>query len=345
MLKKLTLGELEQARLVLRGGTVIDWRRLNVSSTDECDAILRANAFHPEGQADVARLHELRMKAIDYLKRNLNVEFSTQVIHAENTAALMLLAAGKAKALRSQACMILKLMHVIHNVEASELRSRLNVSDIELYGRIEDKAMRIVDEMITLNYPIKEFKVSYKTHDSLITKFLSKKQANRARVFDMIRFRIVTETVEDIVPVVSYLSLHLFPFNFTVPGESHNSIFKFQEFANKCSNIRKLIPKLQVDLRHEDEMRPQENRVTGHSFRIVNFVVDHPLRLSRHDMELWGPHLSIDPAIIHIATEFQIVNEALHESNAVGEASHDQYKTRQMAQVRQRLLKGIMTWR
>jgi hypothetical protein len=33
MLAELTLGDVERVRLILRGGTVIDWRRLNVSST------------------------------------------------------------------------------------------------------------------------------------------------------------------------------------------------------------------------------------------------------------------------------------------------------------------------
>jgi hypothetical protein len=40
---KLSLGEIEQARLVLRGGSIIDWRRLDVASMDECNAILCAN--------------------------------------------------------------------------------------------------------------------------------------------------------------------------------------------------------------------------------------------------------------------------------------------------------------
>jgi len=72
--------------------------------------------------------------------------------------------------------------------------------------------------------------------------FLSKKKASMSLVFDMLRFRIVTATVEDIIPTVSYLSSHLFPFNFTVPGESHNSIFTFQNFARNHSGIKADVP-------------------------------------------------------------------------------------------------------
>jgi hypothetical protein len=48
MIVKLSLGDVERARLVLRGGSVLDWRRLNVTSLAEGDAILRVNGFDPE---------------------------------------------------------------------------------------------------------------------------------------------------------------------------------------------------------------------------------------------------------------------------------------------------------
>jgi uncharacterized protein (TIGR04552 family) len=345
MVKKLTLGELERARLVLRGGAVIDWRRLNISSPDDCDAILNANEYHPDDPGDAARLREIRNSAINYLVRNFGFEFAVPVTDAINTNALMMLASGRDPELRSQACMILKLMHIVHHVEARELRSKLAVSDQELYRLAEDKALRIAQEMKTLGYPIMEFQISHKTHNSLITKLLSKKKASMALVFDMLRFRIVTATVEDIIPTVSYLSQHLFPFNFTVPSESHNSIFTFQNFARDHSGIRALIPELQVDLKYEDEMRPPENNETSNAFRTVNFVVDLPLRISQQDMKTWAPDVSVYPAIIHVTTEFQIVDLASHESNARGEASHEKYKDRRIAKVRERLLKGIMTWR
>lgn len=345
MLKKITLGELERSRLVLRGGTVIDWRRLNVSSREDCDAILRANEYHPDDPGDAARLYEIRISAINYLVRNFGFEFTASVTNADNTSTLMMIASGRDHVFRSQACMILKLMHVVHHVEAYELRSRLAVSDQELYRLVEDKALRIAQEMKILGYPTLEFKISHKTQDSLITKLLSKKKASKSLVFDMIRFRIVTETVEDIIPTISYLSHHLFPFNFTVPGESHNSIFAFQKFARNHADIRPLIPELQVDLKYEDEMRPPGNKETSNAFRTVNFVVDLPLRISQQDMKTWAPDVSVYPAIIYVTAEFQIVDLASHESNECGEANHEKYKDRRIAKVHERLLKGIMTWR
>jgi len=49
---------------------VIDWHRLNLSSPEECDAILRANEFHPEDPDYAARLNEICDKTIACPQRN-----------------------------------------------------------------------------------------------------------------------------------------------------------------------------------------------------------------------------------------------------------------------------------
>jgi uncharacterized protein (TIGR04552 family) len=67
MIVKLSLRDVERARLVLRGGSVLDWRRLNITSLAEGDVIWRVNGFDPENEEDSARLKEIRLSAIEYL--------------------------------------------------------------------------------------------------------------------------------------------------------------------------------------------------------------------------------------------------------------------------------------
>ena len=55
-LEKFRLGDLEAIRLVLRGGSVIDWHRLYFSSRGEVDRFLRVNEFDPESPDDMDRL-------------------------------------------------------------------------------------------------------------------------------------------------------------------------------------------------------------------------------------------------------------------------------------------------
>ena len=76
----------------------------------------------------------------------------------------------------------------------------------------------VVQEMSTKGIPLVEFALSFKSRDSLITKLLAKKDTVAAQVYDKIRFRIVTRSEEDVVPMVNFLQHHLFPFNFVIPG-------------------------------------------------------------------------------------------------------------------------------
>jgi hypothetical protein len=64
---KLSLGEIERARLVLRGGSIIYWRRLDVASIEECDTILCDNGFDPQGEQDAACHYDIRIPCLDGL--------------------------------------------------------------------------------------------------------------------------------------------------------------------------------------------------------------------------------------------------------------------------------------
>ncbi len=342
MIVKLSLGDVERARLVLRGGSVLDWRRLNVTSLAEGDAILRVNGFDPQNEEDGSRLREIHLSAVDYLERNFGFNFAPEIVNAVPPCKLMLLASGGEPMLRRQACTVLKIMHIIHHVDARELKSRLNISDRALYHLVEEKTTHAISEMKTQGYPILDFQSSCKTHDSIITKLLSKKRGSWDPLYDRIRFRIVTATIDEIIPVVVYLGRHLFPFHLTVPGESHNSIFNFKDFIRRHPRISKMIPELQVDLMHESEIIRPSNPDTSSKFKTVSFVVDLPIRLDERQFEVWAPGIKLPSRVVHVLSEFQIVDQASNIENKNGDASHDRYKARRMTKAKERLLYGRM---
>ena len=344
MIVRLTLGEMERARLVLQGRSVLDYRRLNVASRAECETILRVNGFDPRDADDRARLNEIRLSAIDYLERTFEFAFASEIRNAESVSDLMLMAAGSDAVLRRQACAVLKVMLVVHHIEARELKSRLNISDHELFHLLGEKAARVISEMQGQGYPIIDFQSSRKTHASIITKLLSKRQGNRAMLYDMLRFRIVTATMEEIVPVVAYLSQRLFPFHYTVPGESHNSLFDLRDYIRRHPRISKMIPELQVDLLYENKMHTTPNPDTSDTYKTIKFIVDLPLRLEDWQLDIWAPGLKLSSRVVHVLAEFQILDQVSNRGNERGDASHEQYKARQLAKVWQRLLRGMMSW-
>lgn len=341
---RLSPGDLEKARLVLRGGSVLDWRRLRVTSIEECDTILRVNGFRPEEPEDSSRLRSIRLLAVDYLERNFGFAFSPEILDAPSVSSLMLLAAGSDTKLRQQACMVLKVMHVVHHVEARELKARLNISDRALYHLIEGKVESVIHEMRDQGYPIIGLQSSHKSQDSIITKLLSKRQGNRAFLYDIIRFRIITATIEEIVPVVAYLSHRLFPFHDTIAGESHNSILDFKDFVRRHPRISRMAHDFQVDLMYENEMPESSNPETSNAFRTAKFTVDIPIRLDDAQLKIWAPGLELESRIVHVLAEFQIVDQASNIKNEQGDASHEMYRERRLARVRERLLRGKIDW-
>lgn len=105
-----------------------------------------------------------------------------------------------------------------------------------------------------------------------------------------------------------------------------------------------MIPELQVDLMHEDEMLEPSNPETSSMFKMVNFAVDLPIRLNDRHWEVWAPGIKLTSRVVHVLAEFQIVDQASNLENKKGDASHDLYKARRMASVKDRLLQGRMTW-
>ncbi|MBN2360725.1 MAG: TIGR04552 family protein, partial [Deltaproteobacteria bacterium] len=59
----LSLCELEQLRSTLRGGSVIDWYRLNFERIDEVDAFARLNGFDVDDSGDRQAIERLRAEA------------------------------------------------------------------------------------------------------------------------------------------------------------------------------------------------------------------------------------------------------------------------------------------
>ena len=89
-----TLGDLERMRLVLRGGSVIDWRRLHFQTREEVDRYLRLCLFEPDDPFDRARLQRILDEAVDYLRTTFRYAVAEAVAHPAQLQDLFLLASG-----------------------------------------------------------------------------------------------------------------------------------------------------------------------------------------------------------------------------------------------------------
>jgi uncharacterized protein (TIGR04552 family) len=334
-----TLADLESIRLVLRGDSVIDWRRLDFTTDEEVSEFLAAHELRHGDAVDRVRMEHVKGEAIAYLRRQFDYPIPRPVERA-TVPELMLLASGHGHRAMC-ACTILKCMHIIHHLDGRELLYVLPMSDQEVFHIVEEKVYRVIGGMLAAGFPIIEFVGGRKNKDSLVTKLLSKQETIAAQIFDKLRFRIVTRTRDDVFPIVQYLTKKLFPFNYVVPGESINSVFSFQSYV-KTTPLEKHLARLQP-IGGDGDPAPNDNEFSAQSYRIIHFVVDMPVRLPRRIMDRAPPGSAALGNVIFVICEFQVVDRDTDAQNEVGDASHAKYKERQKKAVMRRLHLGGST--
>jgi uncharacterized protein (TIGR04552 family) len=283
-------------------------------------------------------------QAVEYLRSEFGYRVAEPVAEPEDVRSLFLLASGTVdpRKYRRIACVVLKVMHVIHHLEARELLFRTAIREADLAERVHRRIMAEADRMHDLGLPIREFRGNMKTRSSLVTKLLAKRENVAAQVFDRVRYRIVTERAEQIPSVVWYLAEHLFPFNYAVPGQAQNSLVRFVDVLRRHPSGARIAGELQLpaDLERHDPAAPR-NEFSGKDFRVLNFVVDLPVRID----DLLSP---LDPMadelgrIVFSLVEFQVVDEATARKNEEGDSSHERYKRRQLKRVLRRLSRGLV---
>ncbi len=331
-----SLTDLESVWLILRGGSVIDWRRLHFQNEAEAAGFLTSQGYDAERDIDQERIEQIKAAAIDYLRRQFDFPIPRPL---ERASVLELLRVASGKGHRQLcACAILKAMHIIHHVEARELLYSLAMSDQELFRLVEERVYRLVGHMLADGLPITEFVGGRKRRDSVYTKLLSKREAHASAIYDKLRFRIVTRTEDDILPVLLYLSHHLFPFNHVVPAETVNTIFHFRSYCLADAHLASLHSKLQQSV--ADDLNLSENQFSAGSYRILHFVVDLPVRVPDDALLRVPPRVRAMGPIIFGLSEFQVVDQQTEEANETGDASHSSYKARQREAVMERLKLG-----
>jgi uncharacterized protein (TIGR04552 family) len=334
-LTELSLSELARIRLLLDGQSVIDWSRLYCRDFDDVDELLaRVGIAHDESE-DWARLMELHQLALGYLEIHEYGPIEQEVRDPHDVRQLLLMA-SQDTGLQRDACAVLKVMHIIHHAAGRELVHRLSVPTAELFFRIERDVYHAVDEMKRKGISIVEWASSRKTEHSIITKLLCRKDSQAAQLHDRLRFRIVTETVDDVLGVLAHLCRYSIPFGYVVPGESRNELIDFESTLRNDFRLRKLWKSLQTVVVQQAE-QVRDNHFTASSYRDVNFVVDMAVRVDDVVDAIPDFDSRRSGRVVFLLAEFQIVDRQQHVLNQTGESAHEEYKARQVDRAVRRL--------
>jgi len=335
----LNADQMETIRLIVHGNSVVDWNRSSFRSVEEVDRFLGLHQIDTNDPEDQRRLRFVYGEAVNYLEEHLGLHFPDDLRKPDDVREVFVEASktGGFRRRQIQACVILKLMHVINHLETVELKHQTPLSEAELLDLAERRIVATADKMRQSGFPLVAFYGSRKTRNSVITKLLAKKENTAATIFDKLRFRIVTEGPEHVLPAISWLTENLFPFNYVIPGESHNNLVPLSETLTQ-PQYKGLVEGMQGgDLAQDAELKPEDNPFSGDDYRMVNFIVDFPVRVDHLVNVRYGALLGRTAMVL---VEFQVLDRETAKRNEEGENAHKLYKDRQRARVSSRLKKG-----
>jgi uncharacterized protein (TIGR04552 family) len=309
---------------MLRGDSVIDWHRLSFADHAEVDRFLRLNEFDPESDTEMLRFEDIRADAVDYLARAFAMAIPDEVA-ADLPARDLFLVASSSGPHQKWACVVLKVMHIIHHINGRQAMLKVSVSDEIIFREIELKVLQVVEQLRAAGAPLTEFEWSRKPRDSQITKLLAKKSTLAANIYDKLRFRLIVPQYADIVPMLATLARQLVPFNYIVPGESVNQLVDLRAVLGRDSTGSAAAREIPY------------NEFSGPEYRIINFIADLPIRLER--LLPKGEALPELSHVVFVLTEFQVCDKQTSIRNESGASSHEAYKSRQHERVRMRLFR------
>ena len=328
------LSDLEAVRLILSGNSVVDWERANFRTFEEVDRFLQVLHLSWADVGDRKRIRRVFETSVEFLETHLEMTCAEEVRTVEDVRTLFLWASDYdvASPRQTSACIVLKLMHVLQHLDSAELRHQAPIAEEYLLTHAESQILRCKEAMMEANPGVLEFYGSRKTRGSIISKLLAKKEDVASTVFDKLRFRIITKPREDLLPLMVWLQRVAFPYNFVIPGQSHNNLLRFNHML-KTYDLE-IPPSNGIA---EVDVVDSPNEFSSSTYRVINFIVDVPVCIHQVVEHPVDEHLG---KLVFVMAEFQIVDAETAVSNEEGDNSHLLYKERQRVRVKERLQYG-----
>ncbi|MFD2206048.1 TIGR04552 family protein [Kiloniella antarctica] len=323
---------------VLKGQSIIDSDKLQVSSLKEAEAFLECYGFDYQQLEDRQEIEGIRQEAITFIEEVLlqeGEEITPEVRNQESVLQLLLWVSEPVATERSQwACALLRVMHTFSHC-GSYFNERYHTQiQQQIFGRFEQHIRYTSNGTYIGDIELSSYeRKSSKTRHSAVLKMLHKAENVAADIFDWLGIRIVTRDLLDALKVLCYLrEYNVVMFANIKPSRSRNTLIDVEWMEERWKDMDDLeAARLEGDLiRYPDEVdRVTDNLFSGSHYRSLQFTCRQRVRLKEDD----GTRIRF-----YFPYEIQILDEASYQSNRHGEASHEQYKLRQIRSVRHRVM-------
>lgn len=351
---------------LLGGRSALDFKQLPKFDESQVRDFIKNYGFDLNDAEDTDQIQRLFRRAISYIESELLhpgeilPEMLTKADTGFHVEELLLCACGKSARLdRMWACAVLRVIHVLVHLE----NDLFTTFSTEIQAQIvEPLTQRIVSDGkggLALSsadgspqVPIKKFETKpFKSSYSALTKLLAKPEVLAFTLLDKIGVRFVTHHLVDVFRVMQFLveeNLISFPHN--IPDQSVNTLYPFNLYAEVLENLERTSETLkkralngfELDELLSERLRKNEERAefvekpnafSSGAHRFVKFI-------SRRRIKVEGSERHGSLSFFY-PFEVQIVDAASFAATNSGEASHEEYKSRQRAQARLRVFGGL----
>lgn len=347
-LHDVSVAELESVRTLLRGSSIVDSERMHFQSRAEVEHFLLLLCYDVHRPRDRKRLLDIFHDAIEHLEAEEGCTIPEDLKHCDDPV-LPFLWASTPGPLHRAALMAMKVAHVINHLEARRLRYMLPVSDSELFALAAERITAFGKRLRDAGVGVASLHASEKSRPSMIMKLLAKRETTAAQIHDRSRFRIIVKRSADILPTLLLMTRHLLPSNYVVPDESRNDLVPFESMLEWMVRAYPDTPAYGEVLgrykARSTALRP--NEFSHPDFRMINFVIDLPIRVDRFAGRSHTQALEDYGRVVFLLLEFQIYDLDNFQQNELGPSSHAHYKARQRRAVLRRLVgaEAVDAWR
>ncbi|MEH6631119.1 MAG: TIGR04552 family protein [Halopseudomonas aestusnigri] len=330
-------------KTVLEGQSIIDSPKLQVNSIEEAEAFLECYGFNLSQPEDRQEIEGIREEAITFIEEVLLQDgeiIDPEVRNQESVLKLLMWVSEPVATVRSQwSCALLRVMHTISHC-GSYFNERYHAQIKEqIFGRFEQHIRHTSNGIYVGDIELASYESrSSKTRHSAVLKLLHKAENVAADIFDWLGIRIVTRDPLDALKVLCYLrQYNVVMFANIKPSRSRNTLIDVDWVEDRWQDIADL-ERAKIDpeqiMYPDEEGRVTDNLFSGASYRSLQFTCRQRIGLKEED----GTRIRF-----YFPYEIQILDEASYQSNRHGEASHVQYKLRQVKSVRRRVLGRLCT--
>ncbi len=350
---------------VVGGLSTIDTKSLNVTSEDEARLFLLAYGYDTLIPDQNDHLWTTHRRAISLIQENL-LEVG-EIIPPEladpsklSSISNLLIAASlptENPELQKWACAILRVMHVDVHLRNDLFGAFRDQIQSQILKPLQDA---IVEDDISGSFvlgpnlpgggvKLHKFEIKpFKTTASAVIKLLARPERVALTLLDKLGVRFVTRSVFDSFLTVKFLvDQHLLSYPHIIPDQSNNTLYPINLFLEVMSEleleqqagvepsnerVRDLLEKRLMESSGRAKYLEKENQFSGPEHRFLKFISRKLITVPIGDGDASREFRFFYPF------EIQIMDQETYARNLAGPMAHDEYKNRQKAKARQRVL-------